>query len=129
MYYEIQTSIRGGLEPINETVSKIIGDTRDIINDEDVFFDLRLILNELLINGFEHGNKCDCEKAVNLDLKINTKDIEIVVEDEGEGFCYQKEMIDSLDLATDGRGLILVMSLSDCLEIRDNIIRCVINRS
>ena len=55
MYYRFDEDICGGLDAIELTVNNILRETKSIIGDDDLYFDLRLVLNELLINAFEHG--------------------------------------------------------------------------
>lgn len=45
------------IDSINNTVAKILKEIKPLIEDEDVIFDIRLILNELLINGLSTAIK------------------------------------------------------------------------
>ena len=96
--------------------------------DEDSLFDLKLILNELIINAVNHGNKGDQSKKVLVKVGICTNNkVYIIVEDEGQGYktvsnpcnmdlCNEESETDVFLLDEKGRGLKLVASL--CNNIR-----------
>jgi len=91
--------------------------------DEDIIFDLRVIVNEMLQNAIMHGNGGATNKYVRIVAGItNNEDAFVLVEDEGEGFNYKHVIkknsrlraIDNLnDEKECGRGILLVTSLSD----------------
>lgn len=124
MGYIYDDIISSDLSIINSAIKNILLDTRCML-DEDLFFDLRLVLNELLINCYEHGNKCECSKKILLKLKIDNKEINILVKDEGEGIACRKKY-DVREKRPDGRGLIIVESLVDDIDYDKNKIRCKI---
>lgn len=128
MYYKYKEDIEGGLETINSTVKDIIKETKLIINDEDLLFNLRLILNEILINAFEHGNKKDIHKLLHLSLVIDDIELKLRVKDEGDGIRNKKASNNKDELLSHGRGLLIVESLTDCFQIEDNIVRCIMRR-
>lgn len=128
MYYKIDENIVGGIDGINCTVNNILNQTKLIIVDEDLLFDLRLILNEVLINAFEHGNNKDMHKLLSLCLVIDDIELKLRVKDEGLGFCLGDNCADISELASHGRGLMIVENLSDCLQVEDNVVRCILYR-
>lgn len=128
MYYRIDEDICGGLQAIEATVSSILNETKSIIGDEDLLFDLRLVLNELLINAFEHGNKSDLDKFMHLCLVIDDIELKLRIKDEGEGLCLEGYDYDCKKLNNHGRGLLIVEELTDCFQVEDNIVRCIFNR-
>ena len=69
MRYIYDHKISSDLNIINSAIKNILLDTRRML-DEDLFFDFRLVLNELLINCYEHGNECDCNKKILLKLSM-----------------------------------------------------------
>lgn len=123
MLYRYDNEIFGDMILINEVVKNILKDIKPIINDEDLCFDVRLILSELLINCHEHGNKYDTEKCIKLLLSIDFDNIHIEVKDEGIGF-NNTEKYNIHDFKSSGRGLMIVKSLVDKLEIYKNNVRC-----
>ena len=124
MQYIYDHKISSDLNIINSAIKNILLDTRRML-DEDLFFDFRLVLNELLINCYEHGNKCDCDKKILLKLKIDNKEIKILVQDEGSGVACRRKY-NAEEKRPDGRGLIIVESLVDDINYDNNKIRCKI---
>ncbi len=59
------------------------------VQDTDEFF-FRLTLDELLENAMKHGNKYEYEKNITLSLVPTLRNIELQVEDEGNGFSLEK---------------------------------------
>lgn len=85
---------------------------------DDVLFEIKVILNELLLNAVIHGNKEDKSKLVKVRTGINNDYVYFIIEDEGEGFninCYgrQDECLDILDMKENGRGILIVKNLCD----------------
>ncbi len=91
-----------------------------IIKDESLLFDIRLILNELVVNSALHGNNCDANKFIKLLLEIHDKRIKIEVIDEGCGFIFDRDDYDPLELKCCGRGLVIVDGLSDEFYVDKN---------
>lgn len=89
------------------------------MNDEHRF-NLRLVLNELIINGFEHGGACtNSPLIVAYQLDDSEKMLEITVDDGGKGFDYNT-IKDSNQLAFRGRGLLLVNALCEKIDYNQN---------
>jgi serine/threonine-protein kinase RsbW len=98
--------------------------------DKDNLFEIRVILNELLINAIKHGNMENCQKCVKINACIDEKGFaQFTFEDEGEGYkhnCLRKENQDfnetemNCNLKETGRGMLIVNSLSDMVEINDS---------
>lgn len=96
------------------------------ILDECNLFELKVILNELLLNAIKHGNKENPDKSVRIFIKIISDDyIFLLIEDEGDG-CNYKDVISNAccrrcnaeniaDVKETGRGILIVKSLSDKL--------------
>jgi len=98
------------------------------IYNEDFLFDLRVILNELILNAIKHGNGEEINKKVQIVAGI-FKDVYVLisVKDEGKGYDCKcllernkkvKEIVDLCDMKETGRGLLIVESLCD--EMRFN---------
>lgn len=124
MKYFFNKEFCGGIKNINTLVDKILKDVSPIVN-EDLLFDIRLILNELLINCHEHGNKLDEEKSIGLEFNIDDKTIYFSVSDEGNGIINRK-IYENSECKCHGRGLILVESLVDEIELEENKVKCII---
>jgi serine/threonine-protein kinase RsbW len=92
---------------------------------EDFLFDLRVILNEVLVNAILHGNHGDESKRVKVDAGIaESGDFYLIIEDEGSGFdfdgiCKQhKTTVTSLDdMIESGRGIMIIKGLCDKVKV------------
>jgi serine/threonine-protein kinase RsbW len=86
-------------------------------------FAIKLALDEALINAIKHGNKSDPGKKVHVQAKINSKKVEIVVEDQGPGFkrngvpdpTHPENLCKS-----SGRGILLMESYMDSVKWTKN---------
>ena len=56
--------------------------------DENLIFKIRLILDELIINSYEHGNRCEYDKIIDTTFIMDDTCCLIKVKDEGEGIDY-----------------------------------------
>lgn len=120
-----QGSVRSNLDDIKIFIKKVLNKVENIIHDKDLIFDLKLILNELIINSVIHGNQCNDNKYVKLFLEIDGDTIRIEVSDEGEGIDFDIASYNPTELKCCGRGLIIVDGLSDEIYIDNNRIVAV----
>lgn len=118
-------SVCSDIARVKSFVDNILEKLNDTIDNKDLIFDIRLIINELIINGVFHGNQCIDSKCVNVDLDVNKDKVTIVVEDEGEGFDFNIDSYNPFELRCGGRGLVLVKGLSDELIIDKNKIKAI----
>lgn len=74
-------------------------------------FELRLALEEALVNGLRHGNRGDPGKRVKLCYRVGVNEVLAEVEDEGSGFdpaaVPNPTAAENWD-KTSGRGLLLI---------------------
>jgi len=84
-----------------------------------MIFKLRLILDELIVNSYKHGNSKDFDKIIEVIVLIDKDYCMIKVKDEGEGINYGK---DRNLLSDHGRGIQIVNTLSDNLIVKDNMV-------
>ncbi len=89
---------------------------------DDILFEIKVVLNELIVNAMCHGNNCEDEKVAKVTFKLlNDDSLYISVKDEGCGFTDKMNMerldeyIESRNesLCEHGRGLIIVEQLCD----------------
>jgi len=125
MGFIYQRSLCSDLEDIKIAIQDIINNLRCIVDDENLIFDIRLILNELVINSVIHGNECDKGKAVELYLELIEDVLRIEVIDEGQGIDYDIKSYNSEELKCCGRGLVIVDGLSDEFHIDKNRVEVV----
>lgn len=125
MDFIYQRSLCSDLENIKIAIQDIINNLRCIVDDENLIFDIRLILNELVINSVIHGNECDKGKSVELYLELIEDVLRIEVIDEGQGIDYDIKSYNSEELKCCGRGLVIVDGLSDEFHIDKNRVEVV----
>ena len=78
-----------------------------------------LCVSEAVTNAIKHGNKCNAYKKVKITVWFTDKDVQIQVEDEGEGFDIVKVEDPTLKeniRKESGRGIYIIKKLSDTLE-------------
>ncbi|MDO4593749.1 MAG: ATP-binding protein [Tissierellia bacterium] len=124
MLYVYRGFITNRLEDIKNFCQMYLKEIKESVKDESLLFDIRLILNELIINSFEHGNKYKNDKKIEIVSIIDSDVIMIKVIDEGDGvlpFTINDIMKDS------GRGLKLVYELSDEFLITENKVTAIID--
>lgn len=89
--------------------------------NEQTLFELKVILNELIVNSLCHGNQCSVNKKAYVSFKLVSDILFISVKDEGQGFNHDLEM-DTLnkyiqntnkEFCEHGRGLVIVKMLCD----------------
>ncbi len=108
-----------GIKKRNEIIDRIIED----IKAYDYSFDIRLILTEALINAYKHGNKSEADKPIYLRYSYDDNKVRFEIEDSGNGFrnvTIPDQVSDEKILDDNGRGLFLIKSISDRIEIREN---------
>ncbi|NLL82434.1 MAG: ATP-binding protein [Tissierellia bacterium] len=120
MTYFYKGTVCSDLRTIKKFIEKIVKNLEVYIDDGDVMFDIKLILNELIVNGALHGNHCIMSKGVSLTLEMLDDKLRIEVEDEGNGINYDICSYNPKDLKTCGRGLVLVSGLSDEFHVENN---------
>ncbi len=120
MEFRYKSIVCSDLEKIKDFIEEILDKIYPIIEDEDTMFDIKLILNELIINGVMHGNQCISSKCIKLLLEITDEKLKIEVEDEGKGINYDFISYDPKSLKSCGRGLVIVNGLSDEFYIKKN---------
>ena len=87
-------------------------------SSQDVFR-IRLALEEALINAIKHGNKLDTTKKVHVEATVTPEQIEIMIEDEGPGFCRADVPDPTAEenlLKCSGRGILLMETYMDRVE-------------
>ena len=80
---------------------------------------IKLALDEAVNNAIKHGNRLDPEKKVRIQAKVDPKQTEIIIEDEGVGFIRERVPDPRLDENLEkcsGRGIFLIESYMDQVE-------------
>ena len=111
------------IKPLVKDMLRVLISVIPNISKEDIM-DIKLILSEAIANAIIHGNNKDKSKHVRIIAQIlNKKTILLQVEDEGTGFNFKSILKDVKveDLyKEDGRGFLLIDSLSDSIEFFKN---------
>jgi serine/threonine-protein kinase RsbW len=89
--------------------------------DEDDLMKIGLAVREAMVNAIVHGNRYNESKKVRFSVIKNGERLTVRVADEGEGFDFE-HLPDPLApenlLRASGRGIFLIRSFMDELEIR-----------
>jgi serine/threonine-protein kinase RsbW len=84
--------------------------------NEAALFDIRLCLEEALINAMKYGNGLQKELPVDLDIECASGEVRITVADQGPGFDPKKleDCTDEKNIYRNrGRGVYLIQQLMD----------------
>ncbi len=104
---EGRMEIPSDLEYVQDASRRIISVLQKYHLPEQILKDMRLVVEELVINGIRHGNQFSSDKFVLFSYRATPSDIVIEVRDEGDGFDYEN---------VEGKGLKLVKSIVDGIE-------------
>ena len=90
--------------------------------DEDSTHWVSVAARESVINAIKHGNQLDPAKTVLVDYRLNTTDLEIVIEDEGSGFepsaVPDPTLEENLELPS-GRGMMLMRTFMGLVDYNE----------
>jgi serine/threonine-protein kinase RsbW len=84
--------------------------------DPGILQDIKLVIEEAIINAVKHGNKFKENLRVMIGFECSKEKIRIYVQDEGKGYDYHRIPDPTLDENIDkesGRGVFLVKKLMD----------------
>ncbi len=118
--YKYSGEVVSDLKMIKSFLENIIEDIGNLIENQDTMFEIRLILNELVINSAIHGNNMEVDKLINLNILLENNMFEAFVEDQGEGIEFDCDSYNADDLKCCGRGLVIVSKLTDEMNIYKN---------
>lgn len=121
----VRTVIPTDLKYIKDFRDKLIEILEEKSVEDDLIFKIRLILDELIINSYKHGNRCQYDKNIDTTFVLDEDYCLIKVKDEGEGIDY---FLDNDAFTDHGRGIKLVYSLAQELIIKDNMITALVKR-
>jgi serine/threonine-protein kinase RsbW len=105
------------------TIKDVPQFTKDILEElapfdagKDTIFDIRLAVEEALINAIKYGNKEDKNKSVFIKLSGDSNKVEIEIKDQGQGYDYKHTPLPTLDENLErlsGRGVYLIKKIMD----------------
>ncbi len=110
--------VKSDLSEVPKTSRKVLSFLKPLDLSEAFLFDVRLCLEEALINAIKYGNQLKKELKVLLTLEYDKKEVKISVEDQGEGFDPKalKDCTKEGILRNRGRGVYLIHQLMDRVE-------------
>lgn len=117
---EINTDINS-IKKFNNEALEVI---KRRFDDKDFVFKLRLILDELIINSYKHGNKKVFDRKINCLVLVDDDYCLVKVKDEGDGINIKNS---DDPLAENGRGIMLVSAISDELVVEENVIAALVS--
>lgn len=113
-----------------DVVSEVLEKLGNVLGYKDVsnLFNVKIILNELLINAVTHGCGGDINKYVTINCYIKDDEkLVLKIVDQGKGYDYytilKQELCDvfALDnMKESGRGILIVKNLCEDLNIYNN---------
>ena len=119
-------SILGEIEIVAKDLISCLQKSYGVI-DDDTLFDLRVIINEVLINAILHGNNQDASKFVKIDAGLTDDSSAVLtIEDEGLGYDFNElcskhktYIVNPIDLAESGRGMTIVKGLCEKVKVNN----------
>ncbi len=106
---------------VQKTSQDVLSFLKALSLGEAVLFDIRLCLEEALINAMKYGNKLQKNIPVELDVEGGEEEVRITVKDQGPGFDVSKvaDCTEEKNLyRNSGRGVYLIHQLMD--EVKYN---------
>ena len=110
------------IKKIRKVIARIVDLLVERNVDKSHMFDIRLSVEEAIINAIEHGNKKDKNLIVDISFAIDDEKIELAVEDQGRGFDHTKMPDPTTNgnvLRAHGRGVYLIHKLMDRVQYND----------
>ena len=107
---------------IKDVSSRVISALKPYKVEESDIFDVRLCVEEAVINAIIHGNRRDSSKSVRVTYWIKDDKLNVEVEDEGTGFDHKHLIDPTADdniTKSSGRGVFLIHKLMDVVEYNE----------
>jgi serine/threonine-protein kinase RsbW len=117
---KFELTIASRLEEM-EAVHELVGEAvKEYRLDEDLAHWIELTISESMINAIQHGNHSDPSKKAKLQISMADETIEVVVEDQGNGFRLE-DLADPTKaenlLKPSGRGILIIRSFMDHVDL------------
>jgi len=118
----ISEKLPSRLEIIPEFIQTFMEKIKHLLLEEGDIFNIKLSLEEALVNAIKHGNKLHPNLSVEVNIEIQDDRLMIEVVDQGEGFDFKsipdptnEENLKKLS----GRGIFLIRKLMDKVDFFD----------
>lgn len=108
--------IPSDIEYIKKVSKEILRHLQHLKIDKSIQFDIRLVVEEAVRNGIEHGNNYNKHLPITVSYTLDKDKIEIEVEDRGKGFDLKKvpdPRTKAQIMKEGGRGVFLIYKLMD----------------
>lgn len=119
MFMKISETIPSQLELVPDFISSLVEKLYHLPLDEYTVFNIKLALQEAVMNAAEHGNKMHSDLLVRVDIAADNQRLVIQVTNQGKGFDYKTlpnptkpENIEKLR----GRGIFLIRHAMNKIE-------------
>ena len=115
----MELQLPSALAEVRQAVDKFLDFLKGLPLSEDDLFDLRLCVEESLINAIKYGNRENRELPVKFEAAYSDSEIFLAVEDRGNGFdpAKLKDPTQECNLeAQSGRGVFLIRKLMDSVS-------------
>ena len=108
---------------IKRASSKLLGALKKLKLSKETLFDIRLSLEEAVINAIKYGNGLDKSLPVVISYAFSDGKLELTVRDQGKGFNYRTTPDPRSEmniLKHGGRGIFLIRNLMDEVKYNDS---------
>lgn len=107
------------LNSVPRCIDSVINKVRQLPFNEEQLHDIKLSLEEALVNAIKHGNKLDLRLSVSVSAESSDNALAITVTDQGKGYDF-KNVPDPTNAANlsklSGRGVFLIHNRMDKVE-------------
>ena len=118
MFYT-KLNLQSDLSKLPE-IELFLDDVMQQFNVKDDFLGIMSVpLQECVKNAMVHGNKCDKNKRVNIEIQCKRSKLQFSVTDEGQGFDYDSFLQKKTE-QHQGNGLLLMKMLTEDLSFSKN---------
>ena len=118
----IYEKLPSNLELIPGLISRFIKEIGVLSLGHDDIFDIKLSLEEALVNAIKHGNKMNPETLVGFRADIKDDKLTLEVTNSGPGFNFRSIPDPTAEdklARTSGRGIFLIKKLMDEVDFSD----------
>ncbi|MFH1778970.1 MAG: ATP-binding protein [Candidatus Omnitrophota bacterium] len=108
---------------IRQASAKVLDSLKGLDVDEGTLFDVRLSVEEAIINAIKYGNKFNKDLPVSIKYSLEGDKLEVTVRDRGKGFSHTSfpdPTSNNNILKQGGRGLFLIRTLMDEVKFSDS---------
>jgi serine/threonine-protein kinase RsbW len=114
--------VSSDLSQVQKASLKVLEFLKPLKLSDGIQFDIRLCLEEAVINAMKYGNCLEKDKLVKIDAEFDQNQVRLAVQDEGKGFDVKKvEDCTKKDNLTRnrGRGVHLIHQLMDRVQYNE----------